>query len=164
MRAHGNSTHTPPLAVIIVNGGMLGAAIIPERHGPRMPVHPARKCRLDHVVLQKLDDWATFLSAEALDMGAMGTTDIERLGAGIRVGADHWVLRFDLRGLIGAVDRHAANGAMMLAAAAGVFQIGIVNHDQAIKHGFHTIRQSVICRRCIGEKRITAKAWRFQRI
>src|SRR5262249_24893922 len=82
----GDAMHAAALAVVIVYRTVLGAAIIPDRHRADFPAKPAGKFGLHRMRLEKVDNWASLSRREAVERLCV-VADIERLAAGLRVGA-----------------------------------------------------------------------------
>jgi hypothetical protein len=58
--------HAPASARVVVEGTVLRAAIVPDRHRSDFPAKPAGVFRLHRMRLQELDDWPRFGGRKAL--------------------------------------------------------------------------------------------------
>src|SRR6516165_4761675 len=83
--------HDPAESVVIVDGVVLGAAIVPEGEGARLPAETAGELGTDLMREQVFEKRLALLNCPALEMGGMGGVDVERLPARLGVRADHGV-------------------------------------------------------------------------
>src|SRR5262245_51360498 len=87
-----DAVHQAAIAVIIVDRIVLGAAIVPERDRARLPMEAAGELRPDLMPEQKIEDRRALLLAHVLEAHRVGDVDVERLAAGLRMGAHRRVL------------------------------------------------------------------------
>src|SRR5262249_24990007 len=83
--------HDPAESVVIVDGVVLGAAIVPEGEGAGLPAETAGELGTDLMREQVIEKRLALLHGPALEMAGMGGVDVERLHAGLGVRADHGV-------------------------------------------------------------------------
>src|SRR5262245_58281726 len=83
--------HDPPEPVVIVDGVVLSAAIVPEGEGARLPAETAGELGTDLMREQVIEKRLALLHGPALEMGGVGGVDVERLPARLGVRADHGV-------------------------------------------------------------------------
>src|SRR5262245_44879398 len=82
----GDPMHTPPLARIIVERAMLGAAVVPDRQRTNLPAESAGKLRLHGMRHQKIENRPRLGAPEPVERLRM-IASVERLSAGLRMGA-----------------------------------------------------------------------------
>src|SRR5262245_42916740 len=78
--------HTPPLARIIVERAMLGAAVVPDRQRPNLPAESAGKLRLHGMRHQKIENRPRLDTLEPFERLRV-IAYVERFAAGLRMGA-----------------------------------------------------------------------------
>src|SRR6266581_8910478 len=89
----GDAMHYAPMAVVVVDGIVLAAAVVPERERAGAPLEAAGEFRLHLVAEQELQQRrALFLGHAGKARGVRGV-DIQRLAPGLRMRAHHGVLR-----------------------------------------------------------------------
>src|SRR5262249_28500083 len=86
----GDPMHTPPLARIIVERAMLGAAVVPDRQRTNLPAESAGKLRLHGMRHQKVENRPRFGAPEPFERLCM-IAYVERFAAGLGVGAHNGV-------------------------------------------------------------------------
>src|SRR5262249_62197649 len=91
----GDPMHTPPLARIIVERAMLGAAVVPDRQRTNLPAESAGKLRLHGMRHQKIENRPRPRAPEPFDRLRI-IAYVERFAAGLRMGAPKRVRRFRL--------------------------------------------------------------------
>src|SRR5215468_2231853 len=84
--------HQTPETVIIVDGIVLRATIVPERERPGLPAEAAGEFRTCQVVEEIVEDWCTFRCSHVLEADGVTAVHIERLAPGFRMGPDDGVL------------------------------------------------------------------------
>src|SRR5215831_13088314 len=82
----GDAMHTPPLARIIVERAMLGAAVVPDRQRTNLPAESAGKLRLHGVRHQKIENRPRLGALEPFERLRV-IAYVERFAAGLRMGA-----------------------------------------------------------------------------
>src|SRR5215471_14079562 len=82
----GDPMHTPPLARIIVERAMLGAAVVPDRQRTNLPAESAGKLRLYGMRHQKIENRPRLGAPEPFERLGM-IAYVERFAAGLRMGA-----------------------------------------------------------------------------
>src|SRR5262249_51584300 len=82
----GDPMHTPPLARIIVERAMLGAAVVPDRQRTNLPAESAGKHPLHRMRHQKIENRPPPRAPEPLERLRM-IAYVERFAAGLRMGA-----------------------------------------------------------------------------
>ena len=88
--------HDPAMAIVVIQGIVLYAAIVPKRDRTRLPAEATRVFRPDGVLEEKLQQWAAFLDGHILEADREVPIDIEALPACLRVCADDRVLGFPM--------------------------------------------------------------------
>lgn len=83
--------HVTALAVVIVQRVMLNAAIVPERHGARLPTDPAGELLLLAVIEKETQHHVALTAPHPLDPLREGSVDIQRLVAGPWMSPDDWM-------------------------------------------------------------------------
>src|SRR5262245_44532418 len=78
--------HTPPLARIIVERAMLGAAVVPDRQRTNLPAESAGKLRLHGMSHQKIENRPRLGAPEPFERLRV-IAYVERFAAGLRMGA-----------------------------------------------------------------------------
>jgi hypothetical protein len=71
----------PAVSVIVVDGVVLGAAVVPERQRARMPAEPARELRAHLVSVEVMQERRALLLRHALESNRVGDVDVERAAA-----------------------------------------------------------------------------------
>src|SRR5262245_31514620 len=82
----GDAMHTPPLARIIVERAMLGAAVVPYRQRTNLPAESAGKLRLHGMRHQKIENRPRLGAVEPFERLRV-IAYVERFAAGLRMGA-----------------------------------------------------------------------------
>src|SRR6516165_3224186 len=82
----GDAMHTPPLARIIVERAMLGAAVVPDRQRTNLPAESAGKLRLNGMRHQKIKNRPRLDALEPFERLRV-IAYVERFAAGLRMGA-----------------------------------------------------------------------------
>src|SRR5215831_10338629 len=82
----GDAMHTPPLARIIVECAMLGAAVVPDRQRTNLPAESAGKFRLHGMRHQKIENRPRLDALEPFERLRV-IAYVERFTAGLRMGA-----------------------------------------------------------------------------
>src|SRR5215467_13371869 len=80
--------HQTPETVIIVDGIVLRATIVPERERPGLPAEAAGEFRTCQVVEEIVEDWCTFRCSHVLEADGVTAVHVERLAPGFRMGPD----------------------------------------------------------------------------
>src|SRR6185312_11766741 len=128
----------------VVDGVMLGAAVVPDREGARGPAHPAGELGPRLVSLQEVDERAALVLAHVLEADRVASAHVQRLAPGVGMRAHRGMLGFVLVGVLGVLDLHAADGAVHLAAATPVLEAGAVHADQAPEEAPHALGERVV--------------------
>ena len=87
MAGEGGGVRHPLGAVLVVDGVMLRAAIVPTSHRAGLPAEPAGKFGPRLVFEQKAKQRRAFLYCHALEMQRVGAIDIEQFPPRFGVGA-----------------------------------------------------------------------------
>src|SRR5215469_1007584 len=80
----GDAMHTPPLARIIVERAMLGAAVVPDRQRTNLPAESAGKLRLHGMRHQKIENRPRLGALEPIERLRV-IAYVERFAAGLRM-------------------------------------------------------------------------------
>src|SRR5262249_37953830 len=97
----GDPMHTPPLARIIVERAVLGAAVVPDRQRTNLPAESAGKLRLHGMRRQKIENRPRLGALEPFERLRV-IAYVERFAAGLRMGADKRKRGFGVHGAGGA--------------------------------------------------------------
>src|SRR3954466_13163090 len=92
----GDPMHDPAMTIVIIQGIVLYAAIVPKRDGTRLPAEAARVFRPDGVLEEKLQQGTAFLDGHILEADREVPIDVQAFPACLRVGADNRVLSFPM--------------------------------------------------------------------
>src|SRR6516165_10792784 len=87
----GHPMHDPAESVVIVDGVVLGAAVVPEGEGARLPAETAGELGTDLMREQVIEKGLALLHGPALEMSGVSGVDLERPPARLGVRADHRV-------------------------------------------------------------------------
>ena len=146
--------HIPAIALVIVDGNMLKAAIIPKRDGARRPRKAAgefRLCRVFEEILQKR--LALFLR-HPFEIMRRRDVNVERLSPGLRMRADDRMLYRRHRGqLFRRQGRAFLFGVILPGAADQELRL------QAVDPVLCRLRKRFVCRVHVVEQRV-APRWR----
>src|SRR5437870_9766272 len=86
-----HAVHEALEAGVLVHGVVLGAAVVPEGDGARLPLKAARKLRLHLMLPEILEERPTLLRRPALEVRRVSDVDVERPAPRLWVRADHRV-------------------------------------------------------------------------
>jgi CheY-like chemotaxis protein len=92
----GDPVHDPAIAIVVVQGIVLYAAIVPKRDRTRLPAEAARVFRPDGVLEEKLHQRTAFVDSHILEADREVPVDVQAFPACLRVGADNRVLSFPM--------------------------------------------------------------------
>src|SRR5437868_7506810 len=127
--AHGSvasqsdAMHDAAVAGIVVHGVVLGAAVVPEGEGARLPPEATRELRPDLVAIEERQNRCALLLRHAVEPHRVRDIDVERLAAGLRMHPND-----RMRGLVqGARVGAPALGNAILARAGGIRLRGAVD-------------------------------------
>src|SRR3954453_9206224 len=91
--------HGPAIAIVIIQGIVLYAAIVPKRDGTGLPAEAAREFRPDGMLEEKLRQGAAFLDTHSLEADRESPVDVQAFPACLRVRADDRGFGFAMRRL-----------------------------------------------------------------
>ena len=86
--------HHPPVAVVVVDRVVLGAAVVPEGERADFPVEAAGELRLHLVAEEVVEERRAFLLGHAAEADGVAEVDVERLASGLGMRAHHRMLGF----------------------------------------------------------------------
>src|SRR6266704_4485456 len=84
----GEALHDAALAGIVVDGEMLGAAIVPYRQRARRPADAAGEFGTHRMLGEEIDERQALGLAHVAEADGVAAVDVERLAAGRRMGAE----------------------------------------------------------------------------
>src|SRR6267154_3898984 len=146
----------PALAVIIVDREMLATAVVPDADRALLPAQAGGEFRPGAMRLQEIDQRPAFLVGPVLAADRVARIDVERLLAGLGMGAHDRVLRHVAFGVIGVAHLHVlVFGAA--AAAAVAPHPGAVNADEPAEHRLHAGRQCLVGEVLVRHHRVAAE-------
>ena len=91
--------HFPAITVVVIQGIVLYAAIVPKCDRTRVPAEATCVFWPDGMFEEKLQQGAAFLYGHVLEADREVSVDVEALPAGLRMRADDRVLGFAMRRL-----------------------------------------------------------------
>src|SRR5882762_2381924 len=94
----GDAMHHPPVPVIVVQGVVLRAAVVPERERAHAPAEPAGELGTHLVPIEELQQRRALLLGQVLEAHGVADVYVERLAPGLRMGANDRVLGHELFG------------------------------------------------------------------
>src|ERR1700674_5553763 len=71
------TSHLPPIAMIVVDGVMQRRAIVPDRELARLPSYAAAEFRLDAVIIGKIDEWLALFFRKTVEAYRVERAHIE---------------------------------------------------------------------------------------
>src|SRR5689334_17608278 len=77
------------MAVIVVDGVVLRASVVPERDRPRTPAEPAAELRPRLVTEEIIEQRRAFFLRHPVEPDGVGDVDVQRAPAGLGMPADH---------------------------------------------------------------------------
>src|SRR5262244_4035753 len=84
--------HDPSEARVVVYRIVLGAAVVPEGEGARLPLEATGELEPNLVVEQMVEQRATLLLGPALEVRGVAHVDVERAATRFRMRAHHGML------------------------------------------------------------------------
>ena len=99
--------HDAAEAVVVVDRVVLGAAVVPEGERSHPPGEAAGELRFHLVLEQELQERRAFRVRHAAETRGMRHVHIQRLAAGLGVGAHQRVLRIGLDPFVSVLGAHA---------------------------------------------------------
>src|SRR3984893_15061720 len=95
----GDAMHDSLLAMVIVDGVVLDAAIVPERDRVRTPAESAGELRTRRVAIEVIEEGCALRFGHVRKANGECAVDKQRLAAGLRVGSNDRVLNLSLGGV-----------------------------------------------------------------
>ena len=137
---------------------MVRAAIVPERDRARLPAEPAGELGLRDMLAEPVDPGPALGLGPALETHRVGAVEIERLLAGVGMGADHRMPGFQRLFPVEADCGHRALEFGELSGPPGL-RIADLRAGEAPEPGkrrLHAVRERVIGELGVGEQRVAA--------
>src|SRR5260221_14295228 len=106
--------HQATLSVIVIDGVVHGAAIVPEGERARPPSEAAGEFRPRRVGVEEIEDRRALLAGHAVEASGIDRVDEQCLAAGLGMNADRRMAALDIGLWIVAADRDRAAGAPIL--------------------------------------------------
>ena len=156
--------HLPPVAPDVVDRVVLHAAVVPEREGARCPVEPAGEFRPGEMVQQEVEQRAAFFFAHVLEPARERGVDVERLAAGLGMGAGHGMHGLFFMRVVIRVLHAFGRGVRRVHAGAVVARRRAVDRAQPRQHRLHPRRERFQGEMHVREQGVAAHRRRLSRV
>src|ERR1700730_2374522 len=159
----GDAMHDSLLAMVIVDGVVLDAAIVPERDRVRTPAEPAGELRARRMAIEIIEEGRALRLGHVRKTNGECPVDKQRLAAGLGMASYDRVLDLSLGG-VAAPNFHRALALGEIVRPRTVGATRAMHRGQISEHPLHALGQRVVGQVHVGEQRIAAEGGNFASI